>query len=148
MRYASRSVALRSFSLNDKYFSSLPKTDSNADIVRTVVTQGDVNDDDELSSLRDISRMPKQYRDRMKHVMNPPEQPDYVIEMHRSLDLRRRLYAKYGRRSGQDPGLMWPSESELADLIEFEKEWEPTLQQMIAKSKEERRVEEKAKQEK
>jgi hypothetical protein len=131
------------------HYSSSPSKieDLNADSEQTVVAQGDEGDED-LMSLRDISRMPKQYRDRMKHVMNPPEQPDYITDMNRSLNLKRQLYAKYGRRSGLDPGLLWPSESELASQIEFEKEWELTLQQLMTQAEQQRRAEEKSKQEK
>jgi len=94
-------------------------------------------------SLKDISRMPKKYRDRMLHVMQPPERPDYIGSLSEKPEQRKALYGKFGRRSGVEPGVMWPSEEELNDIIEFEKEWEPSVQRMWAKSKEEKELEQK-----
>ena len=71
-------------------------------------------------SYRNISRMPKRYRDRMLHVMNAPEQMDYFTDMNTSLEKKRALYAKFGKRSGIDPGLLWPSAENLAEQLEFE----------------------------
>lgn len=92
------------------------------------------NDAEEMTeemAARDVSRMPKRYRDRMKHVMNPPEQPNWYNEMFQSIDSKRRLYGKFGRKSGLDPGILWPSKEEVQEQIEFEKEWEPSLKEML-----------------
>jgi len=88
-------------------------------------------ENDEETAARDISRMPKKYRDRMKSVMNPPEKPDWYTEMFQPIDLKRKLYGKYGRKSGFDPGVLWPSKEELKEQIEFEKEWEPSIEEML-----------------
>jgi len=96
-----------------------------------------VEDDEEMTA-RDVSRLPKKYRDRMKHVMNPPEKPDWYTEMFHSTAYKRQLYGKYGRKSGLDPGILWPTKEEVKEQIEFEKEWEPSLEDMLKSLKEER----------
>ena len=97
-----------------------------------------VENDDEMAA-RDVSRMPKKYRDRMKHVMNPPEKLDWYSDMFRSIESKRKLYGKYGRKSGLDPGILWPSKEKVEEQIEFEKQWEPSLEEML-KVQEERRT--------
>jgi len=70
--------------------------------------------------------------------MEPPEPLDYIDELFQSQARRQKLYAKFGRKSGVDPGVMWPSEKELDVVIEFEKDWEPSLQKMWKKLEEDR----------
>ncbi|XP_070564319.1 large ribosomal subunit protein mL64-like [Ptychodera flava] len=53
-----------------------------------------------------------------------------------------KLYARHGRASGFDPGVMWPTAKELEEIVEDEKEY-PTLQQMQADIETERVKEEK-----
>jgi len=107
-----------------------------------------VENEEEEMAARDVSRMPKKYRDRMKHVMNPPEKPDWYSEMFQKTSLKRQLYGKYGRKSGLDPGILWPSKEEVQEQIEFEKEWEPTLEEMLKSLEEERIAMEKERQKK
>ena len=101
-----------------------------------------VENDDEMAA-RDISRMPKKYRDRMKSVMNPPEKQDWYTDMFRSIDYKRKLYGKFGRKSRLDPGILWPSKEQVEEQVEFEKEWEPTLDEMLKSLEEERVLDEK-----
>ncbi|KAL1430521.1 hypothetical protein MTO96_014958 [Rhipicephalus appendiculatus] len=42
----------------------------------------------------------------------------------------RKDYAKFGRATGINPGLMWPSKEELQDLVHIEKKFYPTLQEL------------------
>jgi len=107
-----------------------------------------VVENDEEMAARDISRMPKKYKDRMKHVMNPPEKLDWYNDMFQTIEHKRRLYAKFGRKSGFEPGILWPSKQEVDEQIEFEKEWEPSLEDMLKSLEEERQLEEKERQQK
>jgi len=97
-----------------------------------------VEDDAEVMAARDVSRLPKKYRDRMESVMNPPEKPDWYEEMFQSIAYRRWLYGKFGRKSGLDPGILWPSREEVREQIKFEKDWEPSLEEMLESLKSER----------
>src|SRR6218665_266222 len=103
-------------------------------------------DVDEITSLRDVSRMPKRYHDRMTHVLNPPEAPDYYKELHTSMLVKKKLFAHFGKNSGVDAGLLWPSKEQLKERIEFEREWEPSLQQMWKKVEDTKKIEADAKQ--
>jgi len=98
----------------------------------------DVEHDAEELAARDVSRMPKKYRDRMQSVMNPPEKPDWYDEMFQSIGYKRWLYGKYGRKSGLDPGILWPSREEVREQIKFEKQWEPSLEEMLESLEEQR----------
>jgi len=103
----------------------------------------DAENDEEMAA-RDISRMPKKYRDRMKHVMIAPEKPDWYAEMFQSVAHKRSLYVKYGRKSGLDPGILWPSKEEVEEQTAFEKDWEPSLDEMLKSLQQERADAEKA----
>jgi len=96
-----------------------------------------VEDNEEMAA-RDVSRLPKKYRDRMKHIMNPPEKPDWYADMFQSIEYKRKLYGKFGRKSGLDPGILWPSKEEVKEQMEFEKEWEPSLEDMLKSLEDER----------
>ena len=52
-----------------------------------------------------------------------------------------RLYGYYGQASGHDPRVAWPTPEELQEEIEFEREFEPTLQQRWATLKEQKEAE-------
>ena len=53
-----------------------------------------------------------------------------------------RRYAKEGRASGIDPSIMWPTQSELENIIKETEEWCPSLQQMQLEIAEEQRAKE------
>ena len=89
------------------------------------------SDVSDIARKRDISRLPKHIRDRMKHVMKAPT---YQFHFQEYRNYKRRMYAKYGKESGVDPGVMWPTKEELQETLKDEAEWEPTLQEMRAKA--------------
>lgn len=111
------------------YFSSDSAKEGEKDIL---------NVEDEEMAARDVSRLPKKYRDRMKHIMNPPEKPDWYADMFQTIEYKRKLYGKFGRKSGLDPGILWPSKEEVKEQMEFEKEWEPSLEDMLKSLEDER----------
>ncbi|XP_072549866.1 large ribosomal subunit protein mL64 [Salminus brasiliensis] len=43
----------------------------------------------------------------------------------------RKVFAKYGRASGLDPAMLWPSPAQLKELIAEEKEWQPPLEVLL-----------------
>ena len=107
----------------------------------TKATEYDSSSDDELEysseeveevdidSLRDVSRMNKVYHSMMDHVRDvdyvmQPRQPFQEYTAH-----KRRLYARFGKATGIDPAIAWPTKERLAKLIEIENKFEPTLQE-------------------
>jgi hypothetical protein len=52
-----------------------------------------------------------------------------------TLKYKRRMYGLYGESSGVDPGLLWPTEKELQERIEYERVSNPFTIQEMAKKK-------------
>lgn len=48
----------------------------------------------------------------------------------------RQLYARFGKESGLNPGVMWPRKEELKYLKEYEKAFSPRLEDLIAENQE------------
>jgi len=103
---------------------------------------------DKFLTKRDVSRMPAKYRNRMRHVMIPPDAPDGIAALRQKLFMKQNLYGVFGRKSGIDAGYLWPSEEKLSEMVEFEKEWEPSLHQMWEKLQQESAAEAKERHEK
>lgn len=96
------------------------------------------SEDDNTLTIQKKSKMPEPIRRQMIGVM-----PDIVFDYQIKDQYKRRLYAKFGRSSGINPGVVcWPSEEELKKIIEHEEEFEPTLQEMV-RNVEKRKQEEK-----
>ncbi|XP_041359005.1 growth arrest and DNA damage-inducible proteins-interacting protein 1-like [Gigantopelta aegis] len=98
------------------------------------------DENDELSVVRDVSGLKGNLRRRIHNEM-----PEIINSYQESLRYQRRRYAKFGSQSDVDPRIMWPSKSELAQIIEDEKMWEPTLE-MTLKAVHEKRLEQEKKQ--
>jgi len=63
-------------------------------------------------------------------------------DSHRGRDFKRKLLAKYGVKSGVDPGISWPTDEELELAQEWEKVYQPDpLPDMITKAWDEARAE-------
>lgn len=88
--------------------------------------------DEEIEKLRNISRLNDYLRSKLDHAAKL--QPFTKI-WHLEKKYHRRLYARFGRESGINPGIMWPTNEELSELIGHEDEWEPSLQDRLQKSK-------------
>jgi len=143
MNFLRRACVYSSQTKHSGYIYRCISSDSDSTIIAEEKDSNLNVENDEETAARDISRMPKKYRDRMKSVMNPPEKPDWYTDMFQSIAYKRKLYGKYGRKSGLDPGILWPSKEEVEEQIEFEKEWEPTLDEMLKSLEEERVLDEK-----
>lgn len=89
----------------------------------TVSSDSSVDDEemDEIDRMQDVSRLPKHLQRKLRGL------PAARWKNSR-LDMKR-LYASLGEKSGVDPAIMWPTKEELQEIIEDEREWEPTLEQ-------------------
>ena len=68
---------------------------------KTQITDNDGAEAEETVDIRDISRLHKRLRNQMSHVLRAPQPEE--LDWHPSwekISFRRRLYAKYGRSSG------------------------------------------------
>ncbi|XP_068130399.1 large ribosomal subunit protein mL64 [Hyperolius riggenbachi] len=59
-----------------------------------------------------------------------PADPD-IKEWHKGPKYEAKLYGRYGSASGVNPESLWPSPEQLLLLQEEEKEWYPSLQEML-----------------
>ena len=95
----------------------------------------DTNGDEELpdySALRNISRLPENLHRKLNHELTNSERHILHANSAEKLSYERRLYATYGKISGINPGIMWPSLEELEVTIEDETEWEKPLSEMMS----------------
>lgn len=78
---------------------------------------------DELAVLNNVSGLsPDQY---LTYYGKVPEFP------YKDLYRRRKLFARYGTSSGEDPRIMWPSREELFNMKEEEQSDETPLHEKI-----------------
>jgi len=90
---------------------------------------------DEVDMLRDVSGLPKRLKNLMNHSRSPHMIPPRYwdskcrIAKRQHRNRQRVLFSMHGKSSGVDPAILWPSKRELAEIVEDEKEWEPTLQE-------------------
>lgn len=81
---------------------------------------------EEIDRKRDVSRIvPRKYSRGVKLEYTFPE-----FEYEYRIAFMRKDYAKFGRATGINPGLMWPSKEELQDLVHIENKFYPTLQEL------------------
>ncbi|OQV12964.1 hypothetical protein BV898_12800 [Hypsibius exemplaris] len=105
-----------------------------------VTQQGEVYDQERLA--RDVSRMYPHHRAKMLHV---GQMPQIMFEFQEGKDYKRKLYARYGRASGVNPGWMWPSREEIGRMTGMERDLGiPTLQESWDRVREKREAQEKA----
>ena len=95
------------------------------------------DDIDQLAAIRDVSGLKGNLHKRIHSEM-----PDITTTYQQSLRYQRRRYAKFGSQSDVDPRIMWPTKTELAEIIEDEKMWEPTLEMTLKIVQDKQREEE------
>lgn len=72
---------------------------------------------------------------------NPFPEPEYWY--HGTLKYNRRLFGRYGKASGINPSICWPTKQELADTVEYEQIAYPfTIPEMIETKRTERKEKE------
>jgi len=82
----------------------------------------------EIERKRNKSRMQDHHRNLMEDNLKMPEiRFTYQLETY----YKRRQYAKFGRASGIDPSVMWPTKKQLDEMHENDKMFEPPLQEMM-----------------
>jgi hypothetical protein len=82
-----------------------------------------------IENKRYVGRFPtysaeKKHRIEMRNFK--PEEINF-----RPRDFYRKMYALHGATSGVDPATAWPSEQELDEMIEFEKNYDLSLQEKL-----------------
>ncbi len=87
--------------------------------------------EEELMKIRDKSRLPQH----IKSEISGEDVPQMTYLWQFSCQSVRKRYAIYGRSSGLNPGVMWPSKEEFDYIKNIETIFYPPLNQMVAKRK-------------
>lgn len=81
----------------------------------------------ETDKIRDVARLPR--REYLRCIKREYTTPEYAFEY--NLSNMRRDYAKYGERTGINPGILWPSKEELRETAYYEKKFYPTIGELL-----------------
>ncbi|XP_067010299.1 large ribosomal subunit protein mL64 [Anabrus simplex] len=89
-------------------------------------------DEEAVEEKRNKSRLNVEHRNILYDCVPYPEP---VAWFHHTVKYKQKMYGLYGEASGVNPGIMWPTREQLADIREYESVAYPdTLQEMISKS--------------
>ncbi|RWS02927.1 growth arrest and DNA damage-inducible proteins-interacting protein 1-like protein, partial [Dinothrombium tinctorium] len=97
--------------------------------------------DDEIMAIRDKSGLSPQLKAIKNSELSKPERFQY-LHQYRENNVRR-YYAKYGKKSGLKPGVMWPSKAKFEFIKQFEATFYPSLEKLWADAKAEKEAAEK-----
>ncbi|XP_064607059.1 large ribosomal subunit protein mL64-like [Liolophura sinensis] len=86
----------------------------------------------DIDRIRNVSGLSEANRGRMAHARQMPE---IKHAFQKTTKYQRKLYAKFGKESGIDAKISWPTLEQLKEIKEEEDEWEPSLQERWAKLK-------------
>ncbi|KAJ8345169.1 hypothetical protein SKAU_G00293620 [Synaphobranchus kaupii] len=75
---------------------------------------------------------PKPLRLNIKDPYIPDKGSEKTPEWQKTTKYDRKLFGRYGSASGVDTAKLWPSQGELETLIAEEKEWHPSLEEILA----------------
>ncbi|XP_066497933.1 large ribosomal subunit protein mL64 [Hoplias malabaricus] len=76
---------------------------------------------------------PRPLRLNLKDPYIPDKSSEKTPEWQKTERYDRRVFARYGRASGLDPGILWPSHEQLQHIIAEEREWHPPLEETLGK---------------
>jgi hypothetical protein len=94
----------------------------NPEYVRDNDDQTMTSDEDELSRIRDISRMKAWHRTIVNGRITP-----VIYEWQKQRKHLRARFAQYGKRSGVNPGVLWPTHDEIELQMAIAADLEPKL---------------------
>ncbi|KAI1884045.1 hypothetical protein AGOR_G00222330 [Albula goreensis] len=75
---------------------------------------------------------PKPLKLNLKDPYIPDKSREKTPEWQKTAKYDRKLFGRYGLASGIDPAELWPSPDQLEAMIAEEKEWQPSLEKMLA----------------
>lgn len=141
LRYQIRTIHKSYCQLADKVSSENESTEEKFDILEEL-REPDLTEE-EILQKRFKSRLPE--RVYKMFVKKEPVPIDHYYNFH--MNRLRAYYARFGEESKLNPGICWPTREEVLETIEYDKIFEPPLQDKQKKVKEALLAEEKRKQE-
>ncbi|KRZ71461.1 Growth arrest and DNA damage-inducible proteins-interacting protein 1 [Trichinella papuae] len=115
---------------SDSFRCCSTSNEANSTVQSTDVQEYDTAQKLEIEQL-DISRMSHWHRMKVNCECPPMDE----FRWQRTREALRKRYALYGRASGVDPGLLWPSSAELAEQQLEDDLWRPKLVETIEMEK-------------
>lgn len=67
----------------------------------------------------------------LKEPYIPDRSSEKTPEWQKTDKYDRKVFARYGFASGVDPVKLWPTAAQLEELIQEEKQWHPSLEEML-----------------
>jgi len=110
-------------------------------IVRNVTlpteeSKSGVEDDNLVRNIQNICNKSRLKPEHRNILLGQKPYPEPVIKAHKTVLYNRKLYGKYGSKSGVHLGIMWPTKSEVSAVKEFEKVAFPhTINEMVDQAK-------------
>ncbi|KAL1230873.1 Growth arrest and DNA damage-inducible proteins-interacting protein 1 [Trichinella pseudospiralis] len=116
--------------INDSFRCCSTSNETNSTVQSTDAQEYDTAQKLDMEQL-DISRMSRWHRMKVNCECPPMDE----FRWQRTREALRKRYALYGRASGVDPGLLWPSSAELAEQQLEDDLWRPKLAETIEMEK-------------
>ncbi|KAH3695739.1 growth arrest and DNA damage-inducible proteins-interacting protein 1-like [Dreissena polymorpha] len=135
---------LRSFSLSRRLLAASDKPQQNSDAADNDEYFDREAVEKHIAKLRDASGMNAFEKMRLNGqlpVFNTKRKYFYTRAF------QRKLFARYGAASGINPGIMFPSKAELADMNEIDRDWTPSFQDLMKQIQDEKQAHSKAEKE-
>ncbi|XP_070704184.1 large ribosomal subunit protein mL64 [Pempheris klunzingeri] len=82
--------------------------------------------------LQTASYNPRPLRLNLRDPYIPDKESEKTPEWQKTARYDRKLFGRYGSKSGIDPASLWPSHEQLDKIIAEEKEWHPPLTVVLA----------------
>lgn len=83
-----------------------------------------------VETKRDVSRFSKLTAAK-KHRQEVPSYSDQESDYLKDFKYFRKVYSRFGKQSGIDPGVSWPDQETLKNIVKEEKEYDLSLEQKI-----------------
>lgn len=99
-------------------------------------SQKDAAEDDKISRIRNVSRLPP--RAYTRGIKKEYPEPKYDFDF--TMKAMQKAYAKFGKSTGLNPGILWPSKEELKETIYYENKFYPTIHELLANERERQRL--------
>ncbi|XP_035470986.2 growth arrest and DNA damage-inducible proteins-interacting protein 1 [Scophthalmus maximus] len=81
--------------------------------------------------LQTASYNPRPLRLNLSDPYIPDKESDETPAWQKTARYDGKLYGRYGSASGVDPASLWPSHEQLDRVVAEEREWQPTLEEML-----------------
>jgi len=95
--------------------------------------------DDQIEAKRNKSRLNAPH---WRKIHGEVPYPEPAFWTHHTVKYKRMMYARYGEKCGENPGIMWPTKKDLEEQLDYERIAYPyTIQEVVENCKARRQEE-------